>query len=244
MVTPPAVSRAKAQPPLRRMGKGKAKADLGVSGVSMAYEEAAAAMPKGVCAKTGGYSLLCFCCPMLAVESYHSLYISENGDSPILSCLGKRIIDLHSKFAARKAAGEPAIWEAQSTHPKIFHQDEELAAMIVQCENRASTLPYGPSAEEAPAWIRNMPLEEQIGEATLAPSAAPAPNVVKAASREVGEWQAAKGGRPGSAAAEDLTLHTMMQGGPVNLGWTTTNRFAPIASTDDVSTPSKVTDNA
>jgi hypothetical protein len=89
-----------------------------------------------------------------------------------------------------------------------------------------------------------MPLEEQTGEAILVPSVAPAPNVVEAASHKVSEWQAAKARGPVGAAAGVLTLHTMMQAGPVNLGWTTTNRFTPIAGTDDAATPSEVTNNA
>jgi hypothetical protein len=110
--------------------------------------------------------------------------------------------------------------------------------VLAQCENRVGMLSYGPSAEEMPPWICNMPLEEQTGEAILAP------NMVEAASHKVSEWQAAKAGGPVGAAAGVLTLHTMMQAGPVNLGWTTTNRFTPIAGTDDAATPSEVTNNA
>jgi hypothetical protein len=238
MVVPLAVSRAKAQPPHRRMGKDKAKADSGETGVNLAYKEAAAAMPEGICTKEGIYSLLCFCCPMPLVESYRRQYVSEEGGPPVLSNLGKSIIDLHSEFAAWKAAGESAIREAQSTHSKIFHQDEELAAVIAQCKNQVGIIPYGPTVEEIPDWICNMPLEEQIWGLTSAP------NMVEAATLEVSEWQAAKGGRQVTKDTGPLTLHTIMQGGPVNLRWTSTNRFAPIIDAEEVSTPSKVTDNA
>jgi hypothetical protein len=89
---------------------------------------------------------------------------------------------------------------------------------------------YGPMTEDVPAWIRNMPLEEQIRDVEQGA------NIVEAATHEIGEWQVAKGRGP-------LTLHTMMQGGPINLGWTKPNCFAPISGADDAPTPLKVPDN-
>jgi hypothetical protein len=64
MVAPPAVSRAKTR--TLPMGKGKetAKADSVAEGVAHALEEAARAVPEGICATAGVYTLLCFCCPM------------------------------------------------------------------------------------------------------------------------------------------------------------------------------------
>jgi hypothetical protein len=232
MVAPPAVSHAVAQPPLRRQGKDKAKVDLVKAGIDEAIQEAAAVVPEGICGKEGVYTLLCFCCPMPLLETYCRLFVPEEGSASILSNLGKSIIDLHSEFGAWKAAGKTAIREAQSTHSKIFHQDEELAAVIARCEAAINkNTPYGPLAEEVPEWIHNMPLEEQIGDAHQEV------NVVEAAKQEISKWQAVKSKGP-------LTLHTMMQGGPVNLGWTGTNRFTSIASATDVPIPSKVTENA
>jgi hypothetical protein len=227
MVAPLAV----AQPPCRRQGKDIAKADSGKTGVDMALREAAAVVPEGICATEGVYTLLCFCCPLPPLETYQRLYVPKEGVSSILSNLRKSIIDLHSEFGARKAAGEAAIREAQTTHSKIFHQDKELAAVISRCECAIGRdMPYGPMVEGVPEWIRTMPMEEQIGEAAQGVSS------VKAAAHEVEEWQAAKGGGP-------LTLHTMMQGGPVNLRWTGSNCFAPIDGANNTHTPSKVTEN-
>jgi hypothetical protein len=232
MVAPPAVSRTVAKPPRKREGTDVAKAGTGKLGVDEALREVAAAVPEGICGKEGVYMLLCFCCPMPPIETYRRLFVPKEGVDAVLLNLGKSIIDLHSEFSARKAAGEAAIREAQTMHSKIFHQDEELAAVIARCEGIIGRdAPYGPTSEEIPEWIRNMPLEEQIGEAH------PGASTIDTATLEVSEWQAAKSRGP-------RTLHTMMRGGPVNLGWTGTNHFTPIADADDASTPSKVTENA
>jgi hypothetical protein len=230
MVALLAVSRAKAQPPHQRKGKDVAEVGVGAEGMAELICEAGEAVPEGICKAEGVYTLLCFCCPMPPLESFRSLYVPEEGASVILTNLGKSIIDLHSEFAAQKAAGIVAIREAQKTHSNIFHQDKELRALIARCEAAVqSGTQYGPAAEEVPEWIRNMPLEEQIGDANSGK------DVVLEADRESREWKAVNASGP-------LTLHTMMQGGPVNLGWTRANRFAPISDTQD--TPSKVTDNA
>jgi hypothetical protein len=206
MVAPLAVSRAKARTLPSGKGKGPAKADLVEQGVRQALTEAVRSVPEGICPKAGVYTLLCFCCPMPSIEDYRRLYVHDTGYPPVLSSMGKSIIDLHSEFKARKAAQEPAIREAQTKHGKIFHQDEDLAAVIAGCESQNVPL-YGPSAVEAPSWIRNMPLEEMIGEAALAR------NAVEVADTEVNEWKAAKKGRSAEAETGAPTLHTMMQAG-------------------------------
>jgi hypothetical protein len=234
MVVPPAVSRAKARTLPGGKGKTTAKAGSGEEGVSEAIREAAAAVPEGICGKEGVYTLLCFCCPMPSLETYRRLYVTNEPDTPILSRLGKSIIDLHSEFAARKAAQEPAIQEAQATHSRIFHQDEELAAIIAQCEHQAGSTSYGPTAEDIPSWVRNMPLEEQIS------GDAPGPSAMETASAELTKWKAVKASGP-------RTLHTMMnpgRGPPVNLGWTGVNRFSTLEWSKNDPAPSKVANNA
>jgi hypothetical protein len=197
------------------------------------------AVLEGICAKSGVYDLLCFCCPMPDTETYRKRYVLEEGVDTISTSLGRSIIDLHSEFAARKAAQEPAIRAAQLSHSKVFHQDEELAATITQCKHRTSNLAYGPKEDPADDWLRNMPLEEQIGEA------APALNAVDTVDAEMQEWKAIKASGASRNLAGPSTLHTMMvQGGrPVNLGWTGANSFSTLGGPPDSAAPSKVTDN-
>jgi hypothetical protein len=239
MVALPAVSRAKAR--TLPVGKGKevAKAGSAAEGVSLALQEAAMSVLEGICAKAGVYDLLCFCCPMPDTDTYCKRYVLEEGVDTISTSLGRSIIDLHSEFAARKAAGEPAIRAAQVSHSKVFHQDEELAAIITQCKHRAGGFAYGPKEDPADDWLRNMPLEEQIGEG------APELGAVESADTEVQAWKAVKASGASRAPAGPSVLHTMMvQGGhPVNLGWTGANRFSTLGRPQDAATPSKVTDN-
>jgi hypothetical protein len=167
---------------------------------------------------------------MLSTETYQKLYILEEDPSPALSNMGKTIIDLHSEFGAQKVAGKAAICEAQASYGNIFHQDKELVAVIAQCLSRVlKDVNYSPFMEEVPDWIANMPLDEQIGDAHSGL------NAVAEADQAIGDWKVLKRG--------PLTLHTMMQGGPVNLGWTSSNRFDPIADVPDASVPSNVTNN-
>jgi hypothetical protein len=231
MVAPPAVSCAIAQPPPRRKGKGKAKAGTAGEYLGAMIQEAGDAMPEGICRKEGVFTLLCFCCPMPPLKTYCKLYVPSEDPCRVLSSLGKSIINLHAKFGARKAAGKAAIHEAQSTHSKIFHQDEELSAVIAQCLSYVSDTPYGPAAEEVLSWLANMTLEEQIsGVPTVG-------NMVDDADQASKDWNVVKSG--------PLVLHTIMQGGPVNLGWSTSNCFATIAEdVPSVIVPSEVTDNA
>jgi hypothetical protein len=240
MVVPPAVSHAKAWTLPEGKGKGKAKAGSVTEGVAAALEEASASVPEGICAKSGVYTLLCFCCPMLSMETYHRLYVHDEGDSPIRSTLGRSIIDLHSEFATRKAVLEPAIWAAQTSHGKTFHQDEELAEVITRCEHMREAPPYGPTDEDVPSWIWNMPLEEQIGDAAQGPSA------VETADKASREWRAITSSGSVNKATGPLVLHTMMQpaGRPVNLGWMGSNHFDALSGADAGPPPSKVTDNA
>jgi hypothetical protein len=240
MVAPPAVSRAKARTLPSGKGKEIAKAGTVAEGVAHALQEAARSVPEGICAKSGVYDLLCFCCPMPDTETYHKRYVQEEGVNTISSSLGRSIIDLHLEFSARKAAQEPAIWAAQTSHSKVFHQDEELVAIIAQCEHRNGELVYGPIEDPADDWLQNMPLEEQIGEA------APTLGAVETADAELKEWKNIKASGASRASAGPSMLHTMMvQGGrPVNLGWSGANRFSTLGGPQDSTTPSKVTDNA
>jgi hypothetical protein len=154
MVAPPAVSHAKAR--TLPVGKGKevAKAGSVAEGVAHALQQAAMSVPEGICAKAGVYDLLCFCCPMPDTDTYRKRYVLEEGTDNITSSLGRSIIDLHSEFVAWKAAQESAIRAAQLSHNKIFHQDEELAAIIAQCEHRNSDLLlYGPREDPADDWL-------------------------------------------------------------------------------------------
>jgi uncharacterized RmlC-like cupin family protein len=233
MVAPPAVSRAKARTLPTGKGKGTAKADLAAEGVAIALKEASASVPVGICAKSRVYTLLCFCCLMLPAETYRKLYMHEEGDEPIRSSLGRSIIDLHLEFVARKAAQETAILDAQTSHSKVFHQDEELAAVIAQCEHRGEPRTYGPTPDPADDWLVNMPLNEQIGDTAHGPSA------VEAADAGVREWKTITAHRPTAEASDLPVLHTMMQqsGRP-------TNRFGMLGRSNDDPTPSKVTDNA
>jgi hypothetical protein len=242
MVAPPAVSCAKAQPnPKVGGGKGKAKADSVAEGVAGALRDAAASVPEGICAKSGTYTLLCFCCPMPTMEAYRKLYVHEGGSELIRSSLGQSIIDLHSEFSACKAAQEPAIRVAQTTHKKVFHKDEELAVIIAQCEHQGESREYGPELNPADDWIRNMPLEDQIGDAAHGASA------VEAADASIREWKAITASRPPHQTTGPTVLHTMMSvggGRPVNLGWTGPNHFDALTGSNDDPSPSKVTDNA
>jgi hypothetical protein len=241
MVAPPAVSRAKAWTLPTGKGKEVAKADSVAKGVAHALQEAAMSVLEGICAKTGVYDLLCFCCPMPDLDTYRKHYILEEGVDAIRSSLGRSIIDLLTEFTTCKAAQEPAIRAAQLKHNKAFHQDEDLAAVIAQCEHRkADCLSYGPREDPADDWLRNMPLEEQIGEVDQGRSA------VETADAEMKEWKAVKASDASQPSAGPSVLHTMMvQGGrPVNLGWSGANRFSTLGGPSDSATPSKVTDNA
>jgi hypothetical protein len=172
MVAPPAVSRAKVRTSPKGKGKETAKADSVAEGVAHALQEAARSVPEGICANTGVYTLLCFCCPMPDTETYCKRYVLEQGEDRVRSSLGRSIIDLHSEFSAQKAVLESATRTAQSTHSNVFHQDEELAAIIAQCEHqKGDSTRYGPVEDPADDWLRNMPLEEQIGTAEGATNA-------------------------------------------------------------------------
>jgi hypothetical protein len=194
MVAPLAVSRAKAQTLPIGKGKGKAKADTVEEGVAHALREAAMSVPEGICAKAGVYDLLCFCCPMPDTETYRKRYILAEGVDTISTSLGRSIIDLHSEFVARKAAGESAIRVGQTSHSKIFHQDEELAAIIAQCEHRTGSLSYGPPMESDEQWLKNMIAEH--GE-----EPAPGPDAVKSVDEELAAWKAIKASRPPTGPA-------------------------------------------
>jgi hypothetical protein len=239
MVALLAVSHAKVRTLPEGKGKGKAKAGSVAEGVADALREASASVPEGICTKSGVYTLLCFCCPMPSVETFQRLYVHDKGDEPIRSSLGRSIIDMHPEFLTRKAVQEPAIRAAQASHSKAFHQDEELAAVIAQCEHRGGSLSYGPAANPADNWILNMPLEEQIGDAAHGPSA------VEVADEGVREWKAIMASRSVPEATGPAVLHTMMQQGghPINLGWTGSNRFNVLSRSNDDPSPSKVTDN-
>jgi hypothetical protein len=239
MVAPLAVSRAKARTLPEGKGKEVAKAGSVAKGVAQALQEAATSVPEGICAKAGVYDLLCFCCPMPDTEIYHKRYVLEEGTDTISTSLGRSIIDLHSEFSARKAAQEPAIRAAQLSHSKVFHQDEELAAIIAQCEHRNGSLEYGPKEDPADDWLRNMPLEEQIGEA------APDRGAVETADTEMKEWKAIKASGANRDTVGPSVLHTIVRDGhPVNLGWTGVNRFSTLGGHQDPASPSKVADNA
>jgi hypothetical protein len=235
MVAPPAVSRAKVRPSPSGKGKETAKAGSAEANIALALEEAAGSVPVGICAKSGVYTLLCFCCPMIDTETFRSRYVLEEGVDNLRTLKGKSIIDLHSEFAARKAAGERNIRAGQAGHAHIFHQDEELAAIIAQCEQRkVDSLHYGPPEDPDSAWLQNIPMEEDGGSA----------NVVEAADASISEWK--------KITADDrrvppgAVLHTMTNPGgrPINLGWAAPNRFEAIADTLTEAAPSKVADNA
>jgi hypothetical protein len=238
MVAPPAVSRAKTR--TLPMGKGKetAKADSVAEGVAHALEEAARAVPEGICATAGVYTLLCFCCPMPDTETYRKRYVLEDGVDNLRTSLGKSIIDLHSEFMARKASKEGAIRAGQASHAHIFHQDKELAAIIAQCEHRkSSSLLYGPPTDPDSAWLQNIP-DEQVKDVERGASA------VEAADASISEWKritAAARTVPPSAA---LYTVTNLGGRPTNLGWAVPNRFGALAGPQEEASPSKVADNA
>jgi hypothetical protein len=237
MVAPPAVSCAKARTLPEGKGKGKAKAGLGEVGVAHALQEVAKSVPVGICAEAGVYDLLCFCCPMPDTETYRKRYVPEEGPDTFRTRRGHSIIDLHSEFAARKAAGESAIRVSLANHPQIFHQDEELAAIIAQCEHRKGNLSYGPPMVPDEQWLTNMVAEHHE-------EPAPGLDAVRSADEELGAWKDAKAGssiRPAGAT----TLHTMITpSGPVNLGWSGANRFSSLGGPLGAITPSEVTDNA
>jgi hypothetical protein len=235
MVAPPAVSRAKARTHPSGSGKGKAKAGSAEEGVAYALEEAAGSVPEGICAKSGVYTLLCFCCPMIDTETYRRRYVLEEGTDHLRTSKGKSIIDLHTEFAARKSAKESAIRAGQAGHAHVFHQDEELAAIIAQCEHRKTdSMHYGPPVDADSAWLQNMPMDEDEGAA----------NVVDAADAAISNWKDITAGArsvpPGSV------LHTITNPGgrPTNLGWAVPNRFEAIAEPHTEAAPSKVADNA
>jgi hypothetical protein len=237
MVAPPAVSRALTRTLPSGKGKGKAKADTVAEGVAQALSEAAMSVPVGICAKEGVYDLLCFCCPMPDTETYRERYVLEEGTDTISTSKGKTIIDLHTEFGARKAAGEVAIQAGQKSHGHLFHQDEELAAVIAQCEHRKGGFAYGPQADHADDWLRNMPTDES---AQVAPQLQGA---VESADAELQAWKAVKASN--RAPTGPATLHTMITpSGPVNLGWSGANRFTTLGGPQDTAIPSEVADNA
>jgi hypothetical protein len=160
----------------------------------------------------------------------------EEGTDDLRTSKGKSIIDLHTEFAARKAAKENAIRAGQAGHAHVFHQDEELAAMIAQCEHRKSdSLHYGPPVDADSAWLRNMPMEE-AGDVT---------NVIDEADAAASSWKTIMADAR-SAPPLGATLYTITNPGgrPTNLGWTAPNRFEAIADSHTEATPSKVADNA
>jgi hypothetical protein len=231
MVAPPAVSRAKVRTLLSGKGKGTAKAGSAAESVAHALEEASLSVPEGICAKSGVYTLLCFCCPMPDTETYRRRYVLEEGTDDLRTSMGKSIIDLHTEFAARKAVKEKAIRAGQAGHAHVFHQEEELAAIIAQCEHRKTdSLHYGPPVDADSAWLRNMPMEEDT-------------NVVAEADAATSEWKKITADArppPGS------TLYTVTNPGGrlTNLGWVASNRFEAIDESHTEATPSKVADNA
>jgi hypothetical protein len=236
MVVPPAVSRAKVRTP---KGKETAKAGSVVEGVAHALGEAARAVPEGICTASGVYTLLCFCCPMPDTETYRKRYVLEEGVDNLRTSLGKSIIDLHTEFAARKGAREGAIRAGQALHAHMFHQDEELAAIIAQCEHRKSdSLHFSPPMDQDSAWLSNMPNKE----AGVAEGGA---STVEAADANILEWKRitaeARTVPPGAV------LHTMTVAGgrPTNLGWAVPNCFSALAGPqEDEASPSKVANNA
>jgi hypothetical protein len=239
MVAPPAVSRAKARTLPKGKGKETSKAGTAATGVSLALQEARSSFPEGICAKSGVYDLLCFCCPMPDSETYRKRYVPNDGAEAIRTTKGSSIIDLHTEFSARKASNEKLIRTAQATYGHKFHQDEELAAIIAQCEHRMSeSMEYGPRPDPADDWIRNMPLDEQAGEAVGGPSA------VEVADAGISDWKAitadARKAPPGAV------LHTITNPGgrPINLGWAVPNRYEALKGSQDDAPPSEVTGNA
>jgi hypothetical protein len=237
MVAPPAVSRVLTRTLPSGKGKEKAKADTVVEGVALALHEAVMSVPEGICAKAGVYDLLCFCCPMPDTETYRKCYILEEGTDMIKTSLGKSIIDLHTEFAARKAAGKAKIRAGQISHSDSFHQDEELAAVIAQCEHRNGGFAYGPQEDPADDWLKNMPLDEQ------ALGVLPVLGAVESADAELQAWKAVKS--TNRVPTGPPTLHTMMTpSGPANLGWLGANRFTFLGGPQDTAMPSEVTDNA
>jgi hypothetical protein len=236
MVAPPAVSCAKVRTLLSGKGKGTAKAGSAAEGVAHALEEASKSVPEGICAKSGVYTLLCFCCPMPDTETYRRRHILEEGTDDLRTSKGKSIIDLHTEFAARKAAKENAIRAGQAGHAHVFHQDEELAVMIAQCEHRKSdSLHYGPPVDADSAWLRNMPMEE----------AGDNSNVIDEADAAASSWKTIMADAR-SAPHPGATLYTITNPGgrPTNLGWAAPNRFGAIADSHAKATPSEVADNA
>jgi hypothetical protein len=237
MVAPLAVSRALTRTLPSGKGKEKAKVGAVAEGVALALHEAAMSVPEGICTKAGVYDLLCFCCPMPDTETYRKCYILEEGTDTISTSKGKSIINLHSEFGARKAAGESVIRAGQSSHSDIFHQDEDLAAVIAQCEHRKGSFAYGPQEDHADDWLRNMPLDEQ------AQAVPPVQGAVESADAELQAWRAVKA--TNRAPTGPSTLHTMITpNGPVNLGWSGANRFTTLGGPQDTATPSNVADNA
>jgi hypothetical protein len=237
MVAPPAVSRAKVRTLPKGKGKETAQADSVAEGVAYALEEAARAVPEGICPSSGVYTLLCFCCPMPDMETYRRRYVLEEGIDHLRTSLGKSIIDLHTEFAARKAIKESTVRAGQSSHAQELHQDEELAAIIAQCEHQKSdSVLYGPPMDTDSAWLQNMP-DEQV-EGVMGGDA------VATADAGIAEWKkiTAHSRRPPPGAV----LHTMtVPGGrPTNLGWAIPTRFDALAEPQDVDSPSKVADNA
>jgi hypothetical protein len=235
MVAPPAVSRTKGRTLPLGKGKETAKAGSAEVSVALALEEASRSVPEGICAKSGVYTLLCFCCPMLDTETYRRRYILDEGVDNLRTSKGKSIIDLHTEFAARKSAQENAIRAGQAGHAHVFHQDKELAAIIAQCEHRKSdSLHYGLPEDADSAWLRNMPTEEDGGDV----------DAVGAADATISDWKQITAGA--RVAPPGAVLHTITNPGgcPTNLGWAVPNRFEAIADSHTEATPSKVTDNA
>jgi hypothetical protein len=211
-------------------GKGKGKRS---DTIARLVEEAGDEMPKEMCRKTGNYNLLCFCCPMPSVEEYRELYVGDVDDPlpPLVLSLGKSLIDLHTEFATRKAVGEGAVAAGQSSHPDIFHQDDELAGLITQSGARkVRDIHYGPSLEKSD-WVSNIPDETPTPEDVGA-------DLVREVDEALSAWKAVKGkGIP--------TLHSEMVGGrPLNLGWSRTNPFDPISVPAVVEEPSETIPNA
>jgi hypothetical protein len=172
-------------------------------------------------------------------ETFRERYVLEHGEDRVRSSLGKSIIDLHAEFAAWKAVLEPAIRAAQNDHSKIFHQDEELAAIIAQCEHqKGDSTRYGPVEDPADDWLRNMPLEEQIGVAEGAT------NAVATAEDGMRAWKSITADARG--VTPRLVLHSMTVSGgrPINLGWAVPNRFSTLGTDQDEAGPSKVANNA
>jgi hypothetical protein len=235
VVIPPVASCPSAQPACKGKGKGKAT-EKRRENIEALIDEAGDLMPAEVCRKSGDYSLLCFCCPMPTMEEFRDTYLGASYEEAMVwrSSLGKTMVDIHTEFSVRKAAGASAIQAGQTSHPGIFHSEEELNTIISWAINSSLGVSYGTSPDDNSHWLQNMPDNPEI----LLEA-----DPIQSVGEELATWCTIR-----ASDAKHPILIMAMEGGLRNLGWVPYNAFSALGDStkpplEKAEAPSSVTDN-